>query len=98
MNEILAKKLVELVDDEAVLQKLKTSSMDDALKLLAEQGIETTAEEFMDTLKVLGQVEEGEIDILSLEAVAGGKSKYWSNVCATFRGMWQGFKEGMGWT
>ena len=62
-------KLIEIINNEEISARIENAeSVEEVLQILAENGLETTAEE----LGILKVGEESELDEESLEAVAGG--------------------------
>lgn len=66
----MEEKLKALAENEEFTEKLKqTESMEEAIKLFAEYGVEVTEE---DLKNLMAAVPEGELDEAALENVSGG--------------------------
>ena len=98
-------KLVELLENKSLVEKIKNGSVEQALELLKEEGLELTKDEFKAGLEMITQINtEGELPENELENVAGGivwirpkvfpKGKvkeYLRQMLATAQGIWDGF-------
>ena len=86
-------KIVAVLADPSLRQRVEAcGSHEDNVKLLAENGVETTAAEIKDALMYAMKASYGEGDELSeeqLEQIAGGG--FWDGLMEFLRGFFHGF-------
>lgn len=77
MSELNMKRMEELFDSEAFQQTLKSiTTAEDMIRIFSENGVEITAEDAEKFLQGRAKaLEEDELAVDELDAVAGGKSK-----------------------
>ena len=91
MNEKMIDKLGELLQNETIVASIKGSDVENALKVLKDNGLVITKDELKEALDyMVSETEDKELTLEEAEAVAGGRltlKEWWRGVKQIVKGM-----------